>query len=100
MPRKKAAKAKDDDDPPNFVRWVDEHTDALGVMFGEGSLDPQLLDNDSIDKIWEVFQKDNDSIFKGCPKLRFRHHHKEKAAVWMAGEAARGRRRRTLFVLC
>ena len=88
----------DDGKKPKFSRWVNEHSKALGKLFEYKQADPQRLDTAYIDSLWEEFQEDEDSIFNGIQKMRFRSHYKEKAAIWLTGEAMKGRRRRKMVL--
>ena len=75
-------------DKPRFTRWQTEHTKALGRLFENEQADPRKLDTAHIDQIWEeVAEEEDNSIFNGITKEKFRSHYREKAAAWLTEQA-------------
>jgi hypothetical protein len=76
---------------PKIPRWGKNHNEALHELFAGRHANPERLENDHMDRIWE--EAHEGSILRQIPMLRFRHHCREKAAQWLTEQALSGLRR-------
>jgi hypothetical protein len=76
---------------PKVPRWGKNHNEALHELFAGRHANPERLENDYMDRIWE--EAHEGSILRQIPVLRFRHHCREKAAQWLTEQALSGLRR-------
>ena len=65
-----------------MVRWTAKHTKILAKLFFDGEADPENLSNEYIDDVLEKLDSNVYADLKGFDVNNFRHHYKEKAALW------------------
>jgi hypothetical protein len=80
--------------PPKALRWGKQHNQALHKLFAEKKADPQRLESDYINRIWNDDELvPAGSVLRRMNDERFRHHYRQKAAMWLTEKAVSGIRR-------
>jgi hypothetical protein len=73
---------------PEAPRWGTKHNEALHQLFAERQANPERLENDNMDRIWE--EAPEGSILCQVSIERFRHHYRDKSAQWLTEQALSG----------
>jgi hypothetical protein len=67
--------------PAKGTRWAKNHNEALHLLFAGKHANPERLESEYIDRIWN--EAPESSVLRQIRLDRFRHHYREKSAMWL-----------------